>query len=347
MDTGLALSKRNPTVEKVRIILMAVFCYAVCGELPGTAGNIQMLCTFAAPVLYMISGYYVLRKSEHRPDRILRTIQRTAFCLLALWIGYFVFNFYFVGTQAVLPQIMTRQFWVDLIVLGKWDLPVGSTLCYVQGLLYAYVLLYFLEKAHLLAYNGILAAALLLVAAVCEEFPALFGLHFFGYDFLFGGWLLRALPYILLGSWVHENKKKLWKVENKYYQILCAVGCVMILGEAALLSQMGKLVRRGHFIGTILVSVALFVLIFKSRHNNNSRDFFKIFPYRTANVIYYICPAVSYFLTDRAMTLTEFSQGVAMPMMGILTYLICLTAVLAGNILWTVVLGNGEKKKEK
>ena len=92
---------------------------------------------------------------------------------------------------------------------------------------------------------------------VTGEFAGAIRFSIFGYPFIPGNWLTRALPYILIGKFMREKKKSLMKVQFWKYLIAFVVGGGLSLLEAYGLRLLGVLNYQGHMIGFCVMAIAV------------------------------------------------------------------------------------------
>ncbi len=81
-----------PGLERLRLILMLLMCIRLFGFPTAIGGWVEQFCGFVPIAFYILSGYLVLRESEHRSKRIVRAIKRTAIVFGVMTVVYFIIN---------------------------------------------------------------------------------------------------------------------------------------------------------------------------------------------------------------------------------------------------------------
>ena len=190
-----------PSVTKMRLFLMMGAILYTFGSIAGLQDLNGVIFGFTFPSLFIISGYVVLWESDDTEKRILRTIRRTAICFVILGICYFGLSLV-LEPSYTLATISTKKFWFDFILLNVWSLPIGSTIWFVQSLLYAYIIIYVIYKLKLLRFDILFVVLCLAVTLLTGELASVVGVNFFGHNCIGGNFLTRALPYILIGCFI-------------------------------------------------------------------------------------------------------------------------------------------------
>ena len=89
------------------------------------------------------------------------------------------------------------------------------------------------------------------------EFAGAIRFSIFGYPYIPGNWLTRALPYILIGRLLREKKRSLMKAQFWKYIIAFVVGAGLVFLEIMGLGVLGVLNYKGHLIGFGVMAVAV------------------------------------------------------------------------------------------
>ena len=286
-----------PGFERLRIILMFFMCIDLFG-LPTTAGElIRTMCGFVPIAFFILSGYLVLRDDDDRPARILRGIKRTAIVFGVLFVVYFVMNYFYYRQQGanILPVFSEWRFWFNFLVMNVWQFEIGNAIWYVQALLYAYIIIYFLDKWKLLKYDRLIAAVLLLITVLTGEFAGIFKWNVAGYTYLPGNFLTRALPYVLLGAFLHRKMKTFGAVRRLWYRLAIVGGIILTIIEPIILGTAGVPGYYGHLLGYGVVAVSVCMLAFKDNKESGFESTLKMSRWHT-NCIYYFCQPVSFLV---------------------------------------------------
>ena len=241
----------------LRLILMLFICFWAFG-CPDPTGIVNSLSGFAIPAFFILSGYYVLdTKREVRLEKILRKIKRSALCFAFVFLFYVAIN-----VPVMLLNHMTLTFSkrmiFEFVVMNLWPLPIGDNIWFIQAMLYAYIVIFILDKLKLLKFYRILLILLFVFMLLTGEFSGV--IHFsnpLGYPYIPGNWLTRALPYILLGKLMRDMKKKLMETKFWKYLIAFVVGAGLVVLEIMILTWTGNLRYTAHMIGFGIMAVAV------------------------------------------------------------------------------------------
>ncbi len=249
------------------------------------------LFSFAPPAFFIISGFLVLRKSDNTEKRIKRTIKRTAVCFLILFVIYLIMAFV-IDKETTLRTITDKSFWADFIALNVWSLPVGSTIWYVQSLLYAYIFIYILSKLNLLKFDIYIALFFLTVTAVVGEFAGVFGFKLFWHTYIGGNFATRAIPYLLLGCFIHRKKAKLMRIRFSRFIAFAVLGLALLIAEFFALEFTDNLVYSGHMIGTPLIAFSLCCMCFFADEEKVQTEYFAGLNRFEMMIPYFICSPI-------------------------------------------------------
>ena len=97
-----------------------------------------------------------------------------------------------------------------MIVLCTWPFPVGETIWFIQALLYARVILWFMNKYGLMKHYKKILIVTALLTVFFGEFAGIIRFNFHGYTYIPGNAITRALPYMLLGRFLYEKREALF-----------------------------------------------------------------------------------------------------------------------------------------
>lgn len=241
----------------LRLILMLFICFWAFG-CPEPTGIVNSLSGFAVPAFFVLSGYYVLdNKREVRLEKTLRKIKRTAICFAFVFLFYLAINVALVFLIHM-PVEITKRSIFEFVVLNLWPFQIGSNIWFLQSMLYAYLIIFIADKLKLLKFYKIFLIVLILIMLLTGELAGVIRFNnIFGYSYISGNWLTRALPYILIGKFMREMKKTLMKVPFWKYLIAFMVGGGLVLLEILILSSMGAMRYVGHMFGYGIMAVAV------------------------------------------------------------------------------------------
>ena len=241
----------------LRLILMLFVCFWAFG-CPEPSGFVTSLSGFAIPAFFILSGYYVLdNKRKVRLEKTLRKIKRTALCFAIIFVFYVAVNLPLVFLSNMRIEFSKRMFF-EFLVLNLWPLPIGDNIWFIQAMLYAYIVIFILDKFKLLRFYKIFLVVLFLVMLLTGEFAGVIRFdNILGYSFIPGNWLTRALPYILIGRLLREKKRSLMKVQFWKYLIAFVIGGFLVIAELLILAWTRCFRYDGHMIGFCIMAVAV------------------------------------------------------------------------------------------
>ncbi len=303
---------RYPSIERLRIVLMGMMCICLFGFPTKFGAVAETVCGFVPIAFYIISGYLVLREDKDRPARIKRTIKRTAVAFVIMAAVYFALAyFYYYRTQNIdiLTYLPSKRFWFEFLFLNVWKFPLGNLIWFIQALLYAYIIIFVLEKLHLLKYDFVFILLLLAVTVVGGELTGLIKWNILGYTYIPGNFFTRALPYILLGEFIHRKKYVFAAFYRNLYYIGILFGVALTVVEVFLLGTLNADGYYGHLLGMGVTAFCVCMLAFQDDDFNNV-GFEKKFcsSRRITNIMYYICQPVC-ILYETLVTKLFLSKG--------------------------------------
>ena len=240
----------------LRLILMLFVCFWAFG-CPEPTGIATSLSGFAIPTFFVLSGYYVLdNKRDVRMEKTIRKIKRMALCFAAVFLFYVAINVVLVVLH-FMNFAFSKRMLFEFIVMNLWPFEVGNSIWFIQAMLYAYIIIFIADKLKLMKYYKIFMIVLFVIMLLTGEFAGTLRFNIFGYPYVPGNWLTRALPYILLGRLLREKKRSLMKVQFWKYLIAFVMGGVLVIAELLILAWTGCLRYEGHMIGYGIMAVAV------------------------------------------------------------------------------------------
>ncbi len=314
----------HPAIDRLRLILMFFMCIHLFGFPTSFGGFVRQFCGFVPIAFFILSGYLVLWDSGNRSAQIARTIKRTAIVFLVLAVVYFVMNifYYYLRGVNVFSAFRSLRFWFNFLVMNVWQFDIGTAIWYVQSLLYAYIIIYFLEKWNLLRFDWLIAAILIVLTVCTGELAGVIRWNIAGYQYIPGNFFTRALPYILLGNFIHRNINAFRKVKRTWYRCGIACGIALMLGEVLLLAYIGKSGYYSHLLGMPVVAVSVCMLALSDTFHEQGFEAELGMSRWHINCIYYICQPVSIGVVFVLSILGEFTAGIV-NYIGIITFFLC------------------------
>ena len=314
----------RPGLERLRLILMFFLCIDLLGFPSAIGGFVQTFCGFVPIAFFILSGYLVLRESEHRSERILRAIKRTAIVFGALVIVYFILNLIYYQSLGVniFSAFKSKRVWFNFVVLNIWPFDIGTAIWYVQALLYAYIIIYFLDKWKLLKYDWLIAGVLILFTIITGELAGIIRWSFLGYNSIAGNFLTRALPYILLGCFMHRKYEKFDKLRRRYYALAILAGVILMALEILGLDLLGVSGYYGHLIGMPVIALSVCMLAIKKSGQSGFEKKLGMSRWHI-NSIYYLCQPVSIGVAVLLSAMDNNSFAQTSGYIGMITFLVC------------------------
>ena len=327
---GANKSEYRNSVQKLRLLLMFFLCIDLFG-LPTLYGAFaQATCRFAPLTFFILSGYFVLRNSENRSARILRTIKRSAIVFGILIPVFLIINFayYRINGMDFFAPFLSWHAWVDFLVFNLWPFDIGTAIWYVQAYLYAYIILYFIEKKDLLQYDWMIVIACLVLTVLTGELTGLLKFDVLGYEYFPGNFVTRALPYILIGGLIRRKYKLLDRIPIQWYAVFCFVGTALVVAEIYALSIAEAVGYYGHLVGMGVIAVSACMLALKDdREPTKFERKFRLSRRDTA-IFYYCSQPVAYGLAILLkLSLPRYFDDLA-SLIGLATFVVCFVIML-------------------
>ena len=340
-----------PSLDRLRIILMFLMCINLFGFPTAFGGMVRTLCGFVPIAFYIISGYLVLQDNEHLPPlllsssfftdrpvirqndtrskRIARAVRRSAVAFAVLAVAFFLINFFYFRSSGVniLPAFKDARLWFNFLALNYWPFDIGSIIWYVQSMLYAYVIIWFLDKWKLLRFDWLISLLLIIVAVLSGELAGVLPINIFGYTYFHGNFINRALPYILLGGFIRRKMDKLGGVARIWYVVGIVIGSIMTVAETVILAHFGVPGYYGHLIGMAVVAFSVCMLAFQDCAPIPGFEAVFGIPRGCLDMIYYIAQPVSIGLTMLLAKLDTEIVAAAIGFVGITVFIVCFLAV--------------------
>ena len=301
-------------VSYLRFILMIFVCFWNYG-IPEPTGFVAALSGFATPCFFILSGYFVLTGDrELRMEKIVRKLKRTLLCIVFVLVLYIILSVVICMVTKT-PITITRRNVFEFVVLNMWPLMVGKNIWFIQSLLYAYIVLYIADRLKLMKFYRIVLIILFVFMLLTGEFAGIIHFNFLGYPFIPGGWLTRALPYILLGKLLRDKTDALMEIRVWKYLLLFLLGGVLALGEIILLGRTGYLIYEGHMIGYgVMAFAACGLAISKPACIDTRIAFYDTalsgMTYILMDPLYYVFAVVGYFAGGMVLKVFALFGGI-------------------------------------
>ncbi|MBQ0083184.1 MAG: hypothetical protein KBS52_00245 [Clostridiales bacterium] len=337
----------HPAIERLRVILMLIMCINLFG-FPGAIGNfIQSMCNFVSIAFFIISGYLVLRPDKDRLKRIARSIKHCAIAFFILAAVYFVINavyYYFLGIN-IFAIMANKRFWFNFLVMNVWQFDIGGSIWYVQALLYAYIIIYVLDKLKLLKFDWLIFIIFMIFTIVSGELSGILKWNILGYSFIPGNFLTRALPYVLLGNIIHRNIDKFLKLTFLKCLIGIIIGFLLMILENGVLDKFGFTGYYGHLIGMPIVAFFACIPAFTKKDRPGFEKKLGL-SRKHVNHIYYLAPIVSIIIAIILKLANNKLTVAAASFISLITFASCLLISIIMSY-FARKHNNRKEKKEK
>ena len=341
--------KRAHGADILKFWLMPFVMFVLFGLPTRFGGYIRPFMGFAAPAFYILCGFFVLCPDEAvRAVKIKKALKKSFKFFALLFVLYLLLNiFYFaivynyMGVD-LLKEIVSKRVIFDFFVFNLWpvtSLPIGNSIWFIQSLFYAYIFFLIADKLKLLRFCTPIFIIFSLIMLFTGEFSALAGFPYFGYGFIPGGAMTRAIPYMLLGMLVRKHADRLLGFRGIYYVLLFLIGAALAYLELRVLTHFNILTYTGHIIG--LGIMALSVCLLALSETQTDASFIAAHGRSYAKRIYALCqPVYTIILIILPSVLPAYSSYIA-EYLSIIIYLVCLLfAFLIGLVKFTFNIGN-------
>ena len=140
-----------PAADALKFWLMPFVCVLCFGFPTRYGGNVSALCGFAPLCFFILSGFFALNGKETERDRLLLGVIRSG-VMFAIMFGVClaanVLYYLLTGAKlaALFSALTSKRVLFNIFVLCAWPFSMGESIWFVQSLLYAYLILYCLNR---------------------------------------------------------------------------------------------------------------------------------------------------------------------------------------------------------
>lgn len=313
------------SIERLRMVLMFIMFIYLMGFPTRFGGLVQQACSWVPIAFFIVSGFLVLRPSNDRQARIGRTIKRTAIGFGIMLIIYLLANFVLFNQMHanIFEAFASKRIWFEIVVLNTWPFRINNCIWYIQALLYAYIIIYFLEKLKLLKFDWVIIILCLVLTLLSGELAGFLKYSILGYHFFPGNFLTRALPYILLGGLIHRVINYMENIPKVVYGLGIVVGIVLMFAEIIVLNYLGVGGYFGHLLGMPIVAVCVCMFGFKKESYVTALDLKLNIDRWDVNLLYYIGQPVGVGIATLITILDRELFAILSGWIGIISFVIC------------------------
>ncbi len=254
-------SKPNTTRNyKLDLLRFICACLVIMIHIPFVEYDaVNPLTRIAVPIFFMISGYFYssVRSRDAERRQIKKIAVLTALGTLLHFAIYAAMAFWRNNTPPEwLAQNFTFESAIELLFFNI--VPFSSPLWYLFALLYVLILVWLFEK--LLSRRYLYFAIPILPA--CNLCLGTYAIPLFGHTtdlFLSRNFLFAGLPFFLLGDYLFAHKDKI-RIPNAWLIVIALYAAVTSYCERYVLQLFGAFEHEDVFVGTILMSLAVFLI---------------------------------------------------------------------------------------
>lgn len=274
-------------------------------------------------VLFTIYGYLTIHDNADYKSKIVKcgkAFLMAAFIYLVLLEGVSL-----LGGGVHITSLFTIPNILNLLVLNYWAPSFGATIWMIQSTLYALIVCLLLDKIKILKKGKLIICVLLFVFAILVgEGAALINFSVLGYNYISGNFLTRALPYMLLGSILADQKE----YYSSYTNVCLFIGgIVLCVVEIYGLAYIGKLIYYNHLIGFIPMAIAIVEWALKHRRFG-SEEFFGTACKHVYKAMYYTFNPIGEFLLLACMIMASSQEEYSQYTLYIGIIVVCITLMI-------------------
>lgn len=335
-------------VNVVKFLLMPFVFFALLGfPIAGTVGDyISSISNFAALAFFIFCGFFTMVPDrERRMRKLTRALKRSLLFFLILFVVYLALSIAYlayVGSLKLLisPEFLRGRTFFDFFVLNVWPLPMGNSIWFIQALAYSYLFFFLAEKLRLSKIYLPLLVVLLVFMLLSGEFAKLVGFPYLGYRYIPGGWLTKALPFMLIGMLLRRGIDKLARIPRFVYIITFFAGIGCAVGERLLLEKLGRFVYSGNAIGYAIMAISL--CLFAVTLPDIGPSFLGSHGGSYARRMYALCQPVSLLLWVVVAAINEEYLSTLAEFASVICFAICFAlALLLGLVRFRIAIRKG------
>lgn len=251
----MVLTNRNNCLN----ILKCIACFGVVFihvPFPGVFGVIiKYMSTFAVPLFFMIAGYYSYGCTEAKIfRRLIKIVKILIFAILCFLIW------------EIINQLKNHTLISWFIINFNWKMPIKFfVFCTIPWSIHLWYLIamsetyltWFIIVKHRLEHKAIrFCGCFLLLGAILDVI-----VESFGFKWLFKvNFLLRALPWFMLGYMIHKKyKSNIPEIKNSKLALIASIGWIITISVVFFNIKINY-----NYIGVLITAPSLFILAIKN-----------------------------------------------------------------------------------
>ena len=336
-------------VDRVRFWLMPFVFIALLGvPISGIVGNyVSSISNFAALSFFIFCGFFTMAPDrEQRMQTLTRALKRSWLFFLIFFVVYFALNIAYLAYAGSLKSLISPEFlrgrtFFNFFVLNLWPLPMGNSIWFIQALAYSYLFFFLAEKLKLSKIYVPLLVVLLVFLLLSGEFAKLVGFPYFGYPYIPGGWLTKALPFMLIGMLLRRGIDKFSRIPRFVYIITFFAGIGCAIGERLLLEKLGRFAYSGNAIGYAIMAIS--VCLFAVTLPDIGPSFLGMHGGSYARRMYALCQPVHLLLWMAVSAINERFLPTFTQYASVICFAVCFAfALLVGFVRFKVAVRKGD-----
>lgn len=343
---------RSVTIDKLKFWLMPFVFFVLLGFPTRYGGYVSFYSNFTAQAFFILCGFLnLVPDKDVRLKKIKKALKHSFMIFAIMLLSYIAINIAYLAfcdalNSSLAAEIFRKRIAFNFLVLNIWlPLPMGSSIWFIQSLFYAYVFFLIAEKIKLSKLYTPLLILLLAFMLGTGEFASFLGFPHFGYNYIPGGAVTRAIPYMLIGMLIRRHIDKIGKVPRFVYLILSVLGLVLTYAEFKILDHFGRYVYGGHSIGFGITAFAIcaFALVKPvvselNFYSNHSRNY--------ARRLYALCQPVSLFVYIVGPFMYPPFILYYRQYVSIISFIICfIISLVIGTVKHTILVNENKKRK--
>ena len=254
---------RSSSADLLKFWLMPFVMFVFFGFPTVIGGYVSTLSNFAAPAFFILSGFFILVPDDaERRAKLKNAAKRSLIFFSVVFAVYLLINIAYLSYMNYdwVPEIVRKRKIFEFLVFNVWPFPIGTSIWFIQSLLYANVIFLIADKLHLLKKAFIripVFIILVIIALFAGEFAKISDFPYFGYNYIPGGAVTRALPYMLIGMFIRKHANSILNIKRWIFPVLFAAGLLLAALELILLSRFKLLVYTGHMFGFSIMAISV------------------------------------------------------------------------------------------
>ena len=293
---------KSRSADILKFWLMPFAMFVFFGFPTAVGEYVRTLSGFVAPCFFILSGFFILTPNDQeRRKKLISAVKRYAIMFAIMFAAYLLLNLAYIiyvnDNWSWVPEIIRKRTAFEFLLFNVWPFPIGGNIWFIFSLLCASLIFLIADKLRLLNKPFVFITAFIVLFAfmlTTGEFAKITGFPYFGYYYIPGGTITRALPYMLLGMIIRRYANGILNIKRSLFPVFFVIGLALAGLELYLLNRLELLVYSGHLAGFCIAAVS--VCCFALSNTNKIESFFAAHGRNYAKRIYYLCQPVYFFV---------------------------------------------------